>query len=85
MSRPKIHIFVPETPLHVRACAAEGHSVGLGQAPESAEHRVFVFFTQEDEPDRGEIVHLSIDNAVFLRDAIDTVLQEYRALKHHAN
>jgi hypothetical protein len=85
MSRPKIRVFVPEAPLHVKACAAETHSVGLGQAPLSAEHRIFIFFAQEDEPDRGEIVHLSLHNAGFLRDAIDTVLQEYRAIKHNAN
>lgn len=85
MNRPKIRIFVPETPLNVRACAAETHSVGLGQAPESAEHRIFVFFIQEDEPDRGEILHVSLDNAVFLRDAIDTVLEEYRVIRGNAN
>jgi hypothetical protein len=85
MSRPKIRVFVPETPLNVKACAAETHSVGLGRAPVTDEHRVFIFFVQEDEPDRGEIVHLSIDNAAFLRDAIDTVLQEYRVITGNAN
>jgi len=85
MSRPKIRVFVPETPLNVKACAVETHSVGLGQAPQSTEHRVFIFFIQEDEPDRGEILHVSLDNAVFLRDAIDTVLQEYRVIQRNAN
>ena len=85
MSRPKIRVYVPETPLNVKACAAETHSVGLGQAPASAEHRIFIFFLQEDEADRGEILHLSIDNAAFLRDAIDTVLQEYRVIQRNAN
>ena len=85
MSRPKIRVFVPETPLNVKACAAESHSVGLGQAPVTAEHRIFFFFMQEDEPDRGEIIHVSLDNAAFLRDAIDTVLQEYRVIKGNAN
>ena len=85
MSRPKIRVFVPETPLNVQACAAEIHSVGLGRAPVTDEHRIFVFFVQEEDPGRGEVVHLSLDNAAFLRDAIDTVLQEYRVITGNAN
>jgi hypothetical protein len=84
MSRRTVRILVPETPLHVAACAAETHSVGLGQPPESTEHRLFIFFTQVDEPDRGDIVHLSIDNARFLRDAIDTVLEQHAAMRRNA-
>lgn len=83
MNPPKVRVFVPETPLNVKACAAEAHSVGLGQAPVSAERRVFIFLVQ-DEPG-GAIVHLSLENAAFLREAIDTVLQEYRVIKDNAN
>jgi hypothetical protein len=85
MSRRTVRILVPESPLEVSACPAQADSIGLGQPPQSTEHRIFIFFSQPDEPGRGDIVHISIDNAGFLRDAIDTVLGQYRTIKRNAN
>ncbi len=85
MSRRTVRILVPETPLQVTACTAQADSIGLGQPPQSSEYRLFIFFSQPEAPDRGEVVHISLDNARFLRDAIDTVLEQYRAMKRNAN
>ena len=85
MNRPKLHLFVPETPLPVEACPVETHSVGLGQAPGVPEHRVFVLLAPAGAPERGVLLHLSLDDARFLRDAIDTVLEQQRAIRENVN
>ncbi len=85
MSRPTIRLFVPEAPLRVEAYEACAAAVGLGQPPQSAEYRVFIHLAPADAPERGAFVHLSIDEAEFLRAALDTVLDQHRARSRDAN
>ncbi len=85
MSRPTIRLFVPEAPLRVEAYEACAAVVGLGQPPGGAGHRVFIHLAPPDAPGRGAFVHLGIDEAQFLRDALDTVLEQHRVLSRDAN
>jgi hypothetical protein len=85
MSRPTIRLIIPETPFAVEACAALVHSVGLGQAPEISPHRVFLVLAPPEAPERVTLIHVSIDDAEFLRDAIDTVLAQHRTVSQNAN
>ena len=85
MSRPSIRLFVPESPLCVEACAAQVHSVGLGQAPEGSPHRIFLVLAPPERPERATLIHVSVDDAQFLREAIDTVLEQHRATTQNAN
>ncbi len=85
MSRPTIRLIVPEAPFCVEACAARVHSVGLGQAPDGTPHRVFLVLAPPSAPERATMIHVSLEDAEFLRDAIDTVLQQHRVIDDNAN
>jgi hypothetical protein len=85
MNRSTIRVFVPETPIYVEACEAEAHYVGLGQPPDSHEHRVFLLLQGRGAPASGTMIHISLDDARFLRDAIDTVLERHRVITTSAN
>jgi hypothetical protein len=85
MNRPGIRVFVPETAVYVEGFAAHVISVGLGQMPNSAEHRVFILLAPPDAPERGTLFQVDIEDVVFLRDAIDTVLERHRAITGNAN
>jgi hypothetical protein len=85
MSRPTIRLIVPEAPFYVEACATQVHSVGLGQSPEGSPHRVFLVLAPPEEPERATLIHVSLDDARFLRDAIDTVFERHHATQQNAN
>jgi hypothetical protein len=80
-----MHVIVPETPLYVEACAVETRHVGLGQPPESQEYRAFILIQVPGIGDRGMMVHISLDDARFLHDAIETVLDRHRVIANGAN
>jgi hypothetical protein len=85
MKRSHIRAIVPETPLYVQACAVETHYVGLGQPPDSPEYRAFILVQVAGIDDPGTMIHVSLDDALFLRDAIDTVLERHRVITNNAN
>jgi hypothetical protein len=84
MSHQFIRVVFPAR-LHVQAVPAVAESVGLGRPTDSDEYRVFVSMTPPGAPDYADIVHLSMDNARYLRDAIDAVLEQHAALANSAN
>jgi hypothetical protein len=85
MNRPTIRVFVPQGPLYVEGYAAHVLSVGLGQLPESPDHRVFLLLAPPDQPERGTLFQVNLDDAQFLRDALDTVLERHRAIAGSGN
>jgi hypothetical protein len=85
MSRPTVRVIVPETPLYVDAFEARADYVGLGQADESPEYRLFIRLAPSAAPELAVLIHVSLDDARFLREAIDAVLQQYRAITGGAN
>jgi hypothetical protein len=85
MKRTPMRAIVPETPIYVQACAVETHYVGLGQPPDSQEYRAFILIQVPGIDDPGTMVHISLDAAQFLRDAIDTVLERHRVITSSAN
>jgi hypothetical protein len=89
MKKPSVRIVVPDVPLNVEGCPAEAQTVGLGQIPKNGEYRLFLFLAPPDAPpdapERYDVVHLSVDNGRFLRDAIDKVLEQYQAITRNSN
>jgi hypothetical protein len=85
MNRPTIRVIVPETPVFVEACEAGASYVGLGQPPQSSEHRVFILLEAPGMPGCGTMIHVSLDDARFLRDAIETVLERHRVITSQSN
>jgi hypothetical protein len=85
MKRSNVHVSVPETPIFVQACAVEINYVGLGQAPDGQEYRAFILIQALDSPDAGAMIHISLDAAQFLHDAIETVLERQRVIANSAN
>lgn len=85
MKRSHIRAIIPETPIYVQACAVETHYVGLGQPPDSEAYRAFILVQVPGIDDPGTMVHVSLDDAVFLRDAIDTVLERHRVITSSSN
>jgi hypothetical protein len=79
MSRRSIRVVFPES-LHLQAVPAVAESVGLGRPIDASEYRVFVIMTPPNAPHGADVVHLSVDNARYLRDAIDAVLEEHQAM-----
>lgn len=76
MSQPSMRVIVPNRPIFVDAFEAQAGYVGLGQVPESSEHRIFISLA----PPGTELTmmfHVSIDEARFLRSAIDNVLDQH--------
>ena len=55
------------------------------QAPNSPEYRAFILVQVPGIDDPGTMVHVSLDDAQFLRDAIDTVLERHRVITNSSN
>jgi hypothetical protein len=85
MKPAHVRVIVPETPIYVEACAAETSYVGLGQPPNSEEYRAFILIQVPGVADQGVLVHVSLDDARFLREALDTVIARHRALTSGTN
>ena len=94
MKPSKIRVFVPETPIYVEACAVEASYVGLGQPPDCRDYRVFLLLGTPGvlHPGMSEPVsqplamfHISLDDARFLREALDAVLERHRVIAESAN
>jgi hypothetical protein len=85
MKRSNVHVTVPETPLFVAACAVETNYVGLGQTGEGQEYRAYILIEVPGIAHPGTIVHISLDAAQFLHDAIATVLERHRAIVNRSN
>ena len=56
-----------------------------GQAPDGQEYRAFILIQALDSPDAGAMIHISLDAAQFLHDAIETVLERQRVIANSAN
>jgi hypothetical protein len=63
----------------------ETNYVGLGQAGEGQEYRAFILIEVPGIADPGTMVHISLDAARFLHDAIETVLERHRVIANRAN
>lgn len=80
----RLHIHTPEVPIDVHATAVDVGVVGLCQLPGVPGRRVFVLL-QFPGTSVGVTVQLSLEEAAFLRNAIDAVLARERNLADNAN
>jgi hypothetical protein len=84
MSRSSVHVIVPESPIYVDAFEARTDYVGLGQPSECPEYRVFISLAPPTA-EQAMMFHVSIEEARFLRSAIDTVLDQHDAITRGTN
>jgi hypothetical protein len=78
MSRPNLQIIHVDAPLPLEAIRVTAEFVGLGKLTDAAEYGVFFQFAPVGADELARILHVSIDNARFLRDSIDYALEQYR-------
>ena len=78
MKRPNMQVVRLDEPLHLEAIGVTADYVGLGKMEGATEYSVFIQFAPNADPELARILHVTIDNAEFLRDSIQYALDQHR-------
>jgi len=78
MSRSNLQVVRLDEPLHLEAIGVTAEFVGLGRMQDAAEYSIFIQIAANGSPELAAVLHVSIENARFLRDSIDFALYQHR-------
>ena len=78
MKRSNMQVVRLDEPLHLEAIGVVADYVGLGKTEGETEYSVFIQFAPAADPELARILHVSIENAEFLRDSIQYALDQHR-------
>ena len=79
MSRSNMQVVQLDAPLQLEAIGVTAEYVGLGKLDGETGYSIFIQLAPVGAPEAARILHVSIENAHFLRESIQYALEQHRA------